>query len=133
LSEKPTPEPAITLDLTQDQRKVLISGVSSWMGPGYRPSIIMRALMLSERTELRALGGRLSAALHSNSPLPASDWARALLMTEVGFVSRVAGQGSQWTATTSLRDEETIIILRTIQARMHPLLRAKPVPNFLLK
>ena len=103
------------------------------MGPGYRPAIIMRALMLSERKELSALGSRLSAALCSNSPLPASDWARALLMTEVGFASRVAGQGSQWTTTTNLRDEETIIILRTIQAQMHPLLRTKPIPNFLLK
>ncbi|WP_377273649.1 hypothetical protein [Peterkaempfera sp. SMS 1(5)a] len=60
----------------------------------------------------------LRVALGDDVPLKAVDWARALLATEIVFVSDLAGSGVEWSTTTGLTDEATIRTLRSIQRKL---------------
>jgi hypothetical protein len=127
---RPTEEP-VAVDLSVDERSLLVDGVASWSGPGYRPEIVARALGLGGRSDLRRVVGELEEGLGSGQLMPPSAWARALLMTEVGFVSLVAGQGSQWQTVTGRGDAETVALLRQIQRKLAPILRKATEPWFL--
>lgn len=115
------PEPSEN-DITKHERAILTQGVRSWQGPGYRPHLICRLLGV-DRQRLRDLARDLSARLSSGAALRPDEWVTALLMTEVGFASRVAGMGSQWVTATGRTDSETIDALRQLQRKLATTIR----------
>ena len=101
--------------ITDDMQSMLLNGVRTWNGPGYRPHIIAGLLGCSGPDEFFALCGSLEAKLEMRGHLASLEWAQALLMTEVAFASRVGGQGSQWHAVTGVTDLDALVILRELQ------------------
>lgn len=51
----------------------------------------------------------------AGTPLSRTDWTRALLATEIVFMSNVIGSGWDWQTTTGFGDEETLRMLRSLQ------------------
>lgn len=117
----------VEADLTDFERRLLLHGVRSWNGPGYRPVMVARALGLASTDALGNLTSRLEAMLEAAESMAPQDWMAALFLTEVGFVSRVAGQGSQWPTTTGLDETATFEALRTLQRRLLQVMRQATV------
>jgi len=68
--------------------------------------------------DLLESGARIGDALVAGAPLSRTDWTRALLATEIVFVSDVVGSGWDWHIATRFDDEETFRMLRSLQRRM---------------
>ena len=47
-----------------------------------------------------------------------NDWRRALLATEIVFVSDVLGSGVDWSTTTGMDDDETVRMLSSVQRQL---------------
>ncbi|WP_200903781.1 hypothetical protein [Microbacterium sp. GCS4] len=63
-------------------------------------------------------GAHLAKRISDGEPLSREDWTRALMATEVVFISDVIGSGVDWISTTEYTDAETIQALRTIQHKL---------------
>lgn len=67
-------------------------------------------------TEVSLLRDRIVAG----EALDGGDWTRALIATEIVFVSDVVGAGVEWEICTGLSDVETIATLRSLQRKLAP-------------
>lgn len=83
--------------------------------------MVASALGLASTDALGQLTSRLERLLGAGESLPPEDWRAALFLTEVGFVSSVAGRGDQWPTSTGLNDTVTFEALRTLQRRLQPI------------
>ena len=61
---------------------------------------------------------RIGDSLRARQPLSRLDWLRALLATEVCFVSNIVGPGLDSHITSGVSNEETIRLLRSVQRRL---------------
>jgi hypothetical protein len=108
----------LPVNLTEEEREVLLKGLMEWNGPA-RPTVEFAIAMgFTSATTLPAECLRIYAALDRGDSLVPLDWARALLATEVAFASAVVGSGHQWSTTTGLKDDVTIGILRAVQRKL---------------
>ena len=105
----------IAIELTADERRLLSAGLIEWSGPARCTDSFARAMGFADVEDLFLQSKRLVPALRDGQPLSRRDWTRALLATEVVFVSDVVGSGSDWQATVGWSDEATIHILRQLQ------------------
>ncbi len=107
-------------DVTLDAQDVelLRLGVSHWGGPEYGAELVCRMLELPRVDALYEMARDLRQKLELEEPLHHDDQARALLLTEVMFGSRVAGMGSQWHTVTGWDDEKTVRVLRSVQRKL---------------
>ncbi len=55
---------------------------------------------------------RIADGIAAGLPQSRTDWTRALLATEIVFVSNVVGSGWQWAITTGFSDASTLDTLR---------------------
>jgi hypothetical protein len=109
----------IMVELTDEERDVLASGLLEWGGPASPTDAWARVMGFADRNDLvRGHGRRLAEALMRGGALPTSELRRALLATEIVFASDVVGSGVDWTSTTGRSDGETIAILRGIQRKV---------------
>ena len=109
--ESEEPWPAIN----DQMQRMMVNGVRTWRGPGFRPHLIAGILGCSGPDEFYALCSRLEAKLDKRRHLTSLEWAQVLFITEVAFTSRVGGQGSQWFAVTGVTDLEALVALRQLQ------------------
>jgi hypothetical protein len=63
---------------------------------------------------------RIEKAIAQGEPVSRFDWARALLATEIVFISNRFGSGHDWVHTTRFSDEETLQVLRPLQLKLSP-------------
>jgi hypothetical protein len=68
--------------------------------------------------DLFAQGDRIRQALGERRPLTRRDWIRTLLATEIVFASNVLGSGHDWSITTGMSDQESVVLLRSVQAKI---------------
>ena len=61
---------------------------------------------------------RLEEVLRERTDLSSREAVRALVATEIAFVSDFFGAGVEWSIVTGLSDEETISILRRLQRKL---------------
>lgn len=108
----------ISIELSDDERSLLRCGINEWGGPAACTDELAVAMGFAGRDHLFARTPELWEAVKSGAPLPASDWARVLVMTEFVFVSDVFGSGHDWHITTGFSDEGTIRLLRGVQRRL---------------
>jgi hypothetical protein len=108
----------VSAPLDDEERRVLSSGIAEWGGPARCTEEFAQAMGFDSLADLHAERPRLLQALGANQPMSRKDWRRALLLTEVVFVSDVVGSGVDWETTTRPSDEETIRLLRGIQRKM---------------
>ncbi|MCM0616211.1 hypothetical protein MOD31_09260 [Paenarthrobacter sp. TYUT067] len=108
----------VALDLSDEERLLLWRGLLEWGGPA-RPSDAMAVAMgFLSINDLLGEGSRIGEVIRAGGALSKPDWRRALLATEIVFASGVVGSGLDWSMTTGFQDDETIVILRSIQRKM---------------
>ncbi len=62
--------------------------------------------------------------IESSLAMSRFDWLRVLLATEIVFASDLVGSGRDWSITTGLPDDQTLVTLRSIQRKVTRELRA---------
>lgn len=112
------PADLLTVELEEQERRVLIAGLNEWSGPARPTDELAAALGFSDLENFSRERLRLRRALEQAQPLTRLDWARVLLATEVVFVSNVVGSGHDWMFTVGISDQETLSLLRTIQLKL---------------
>jgi hypothetical protein len=107
----------VTIDLTDDERLLMVLALNEYFGAAQRGwPLLIPLLGLSSTDEFRALLHQLMEAIEDKKPLSDLDWARALLLTEIGWASQVLGAGIDF--ATNVRDEKAAPLLRSIQYKV---------------
>lgn len=88
------------IDLTDEERELLRRGLLEWGGPARCTEAMAVAIGFSSVTDLLDEGRRIADDLLAGRALMKNDWRRALLATEIVFVSDVLGSGVDWSTTT---------------------------------
>ena len=109
----------VAIDLTAQERNLLVQGLGHWGGPAQPTDELARVMgFLGEEDLLRGEGRRLRESVAEGVALTWLDWRRTLLATEIVFASVIVGAGWDWSITTGLSDEETIKLLRAAQEKV---------------
>ncbi len=108
----------LAIELTTDERFVLRCGLVEWGGPSHCTGEMAVAMGFGGVDDLFNRGDLLVSAIMAGDPLNAVDWCRALLATEISFISDLVGSGQDWIYTTGLSDETTLTRLCQIQRKM---------------
>jgi hypothetical protein len=108
----------VGVDLTDQERSLLVSALVEWGGSAHPDDSIARAIGFSDLDDMDANQERLRTALMAKEPLTAVDWRRVLISAEIAFASDVYGAGWEWEATTGWDDETTIRLLRAAQLKL---------------
>lgn len=108
----------IAIDLAATERKVLWQGLAQWGGPAHLTDSTAVAMGFEDRDDFYRNQERLMEAVDRGDPLTAQDWRRALIATEIDFVSDMLGTGYEWETVTGLDDVDTIQILRGLQRKI---------------
>jgi hypothetical protein len=111
------PLETVDVDLSDAERWVLNRGLIEWGGPAYCTDAMAEAMAGTLRV-LYAEGDWIATDLQSRRPLTRRDWTRALLATEIVFISDVLGSVIEWPLTTGLDDVETLHTLRNVQLKL---------------
>ena len=112
------PSELVTVELSQQERRVLQEGLGQWGGPAFCTPELARAIGFASLAELREAAPRISASLQDSSTLSRLDWFRALASTEIGFGSDIFGAGVEWSTATGLSDPESLVTLRSLQRKL---------------
>jgi len=108
----------VDVDLTDEERQLLSSGLAQWGGPAHATDALAVAMGFADIDDLLAESDRICALLADRKPLSSRDLARALVTTEIAFASDVFGAGVEWSIVQGLTDEETIPLLRGLQRKV---------------
>ena len=108
----------VVVELDEDERDLLRCGLVEWGGPARCSEELAIAMGFLRFDDLLAEAKRIWAQLERREPLSRWDWTRALLATEIVFVSNVLGSGTDWPITTGWKDERTITTLRGLQTKI---------------
>src|SRR3954454_385973 len=96
----------------------LAQGLDQWGGPGRPTRELAVALGWSDLAAMDEGCARLARAIERGEALSALDWTRALVSTEIAFVSDVFGAGYEWSTCTGLDDATTLATLRGLQFKL---------------
>lgn len=106
----------VDIDLTDDERTLLCQGLNEYGGPIRNQVVMVRALGLPDQTAFDNVVDRILTAISRKEPLSRLDWARAVFLTEVSWVSNLVGSGLDF--ATSVRDENAAPLMRAIQRKI---------------
>ena len=112
------PGEMLSPDLSDEERRLLRSGLSEWGGPARCTEEMAVAMGFCSVQDLFDSAKRLRSAILSGEPLAASDWLRVLLATEIVFASNTIGSGLGWSITTGMSDNESLTLLRSVQRKL---------------
>ena len=108
---------ASEIGLESDEIKILLSGLLEWSGPA-RPTVeFITAMGFDPSAAFGEQIRTLRSALKNGDTLSPANWTRVVLATEVAFISDAVGSGVEWSTTTGWTDEETVVLLRSIQRK----------------
>ncbi len=108
----------LSVNLEEQERRVLVAGLTEWSGPARPTEELAVALGFDGLDDFGSERLGLWWALEQHQPLTRLDWARVLMATEIVFASNVVGSGHDWMFTVGISDEETLFLLRTIQLKL---------------
>ncbi|MFJ6849652.1 hypothetical protein ACIQM3_03780 [Streptomyces sp. NPDC091271] len=106
------------LTLTDEESRLLQQGLMEWCGPARCTEEFAVAMGFDSTQDLSRRGMSIRGALAAKEALDPMDWARALLATELAFVSDVVGSGYEWSTTTGWPDDNTLRVLRSAQLKL---------------
>ncbi|WP_369211716.1 hypothetical protein [Streptomyces flavofungini] len=104
--------------LERDEVRMLSRALLEWNGPARRSEQLAVGMEFTGSQDLLSQCGSLRSALDEDAPLTPVNRARALLATEIVFVSDLVGSGVDWPTATGRGDEETITLLRSVQRKL---------------
>ena len=106
------------VDLTEDEVRVLRHGLGQWGGPAAATDELAILLGLKDKDDFDRDRRDLTHRIEAGTDLSGEEWRRALLATEVNFISDVVGAGHDWVHVTGFTDGETLEILRRLQRKL---------------
>ncbi|MGB9304626.1 MAG: hypothetical protein WCB92_13410 [Mycobacterium sp.] len=107
----------VAIDLTDDERTLMVQGLNEFSGSAHRAALLVAPLVgLSTKEEFRGLTRRLLDTIDDKAPLSDLDWARAVFLTEIAWASDVIGSGIDF--ASSVRDEKAAPLMRSIQRKV---------------
>lgn len=109
---------AVSIDLADDERSLLLAGVAEWSGPARPNNDLARAMGFDDTDAISDSSDRLIRLLTQHKPMTSSEWAQVLLLTEIVFASDYYGSGLYWEGNTDLDDDVTIRRLRDVQRKL---------------
>lgn len=112
------PSVPVQLRLTEQERDLLEAGLGEWGGPASCTDEMAVAMGFDSVDDLFVQGRSIREALAAGRALSRTDWTRALIATEVVFVSTVVGAGWDWETVTGFDDGRTLDVLRGLQRRV---------------
>lgn len=112
------PNETAEVELSHDERQVLDRGMVEWGGPAHCTEKFAAAMGFDNIRDLIDAGERIADDIESSRALTRRDWTRALLATEIVFISDILGSGYEWPTTTGLDDGHTLRILRELQLKL---------------
>ena len=87
------PDQLIQFRLTDEERRVLRAGLGEWGGPAHCTEELAQAMGFRGIRDLFDDGHRIAVAIVDGLHLSRTDWTRALLATEIVFMSNVVSSG----------------------------------------
>jgi hypothetical protein len=111
-------EDLIAVDLTEQEQRVLRRGTWEWGGPAYATDALAVAVGCNDLHDFDQFLRRMRAALEGGEPMSQLDWTRLVFATEIVFASEVVGSGLDWSTTSGMSDEESIVVLRGLQRKL---------------
>ena len=108
----------VTLELTEDERGMLVYGLRDWDGPAHGTHSLSVAMGFAGLSDLQEDGARIADAIASGQALPVRDWTRAMVATEFAFASELLGTGSEWTVINARSDGYWVEVLRSLQRKV---------------
>jgi hypothetical protein len=112
------PTTLIQFRLSGEERDLLRAGLLEWGGPANCTDELAVAMGFQNVQDLFEQGSRIAKSIAEGQPQTRTDWTRALLATEIAFVSDVMGSGWDWSITTGYSDDLTLRTLRALQRKM---------------
>jgi hypothetical protein len=117
-----SPEPSVELrpveeGLTPEERDVLIAGLVQWGGPARMTDEVATVVGFESASAFYSDIQRIRRQIEGGQLLP-TDARRALVATEIVFVSDVIGAGVEWETVTGMSDVETLRLLRRLQRKL---------------
>ena len=112
------PDQLIQFRLTDQERAVLRAGLAEWGGPAHCTEELARAMGFQGIRDLFDERKRIAVAIVEGQPLSRTDWTRALLATEIVFMSNVIGAGLDWKHTAGFSDVRTLEVIRGLQRKI---------------
>lgn len=109
-------EDVVAIDLTEDERRLLLAGLMEYGGPAAGASVVAPIVGATTVDQFFELTDRLRGAITSNEPLTGLDWARALVLTEICWASDVLGAASDF--GSNLTDDCALSALRSLQRKI---------------
>ena len=116
--ERPADSDVVNVDLTSDERGLLVQGLLQWGGPAAPTDALAVAMGFADVGDLLTESQRIGSAIEQGSPVTATDLRRALVATEIVFSSDVFGAGVEWETVSGQTDQTTISLLRTLQRKL---------------
>jgi hypothetical protein len=106
----------IAVDLTDDERKFMVTALSEFGGTASYTPFPIKILGVSTAGEFDELLIQLRRAIARKEALSDLDWERAQLLTEICWASDLIGSGTEF--WTCYRDEEAAPLMRSIQRKL---------------
>ena len=110
------PSDALSVDLTDDERLLLVSALIEFGGPAKGAAMIAPLVGAASVDDFFRLTDRLENAIRGKDPLSDLDWARALLITEICWASDLLGAASEF--STNMSDARALAALRSLQRKL---------------
>lgn len=109
----------VTVELTDEERGMLVSGLVEWGGPAEGTELLAVAMGFSSLGDLDAGDGqRILEDISFGRALSVRDWTRALVATEIAFASAVLGAAGEWEPINGESDAYWIGVLRSLQRKV---------------
>lgn len=108
----------VTVELTDDERGMLVSGLRDWDGPAHGTDSLAVAMGFHSLEDLQAGGARIADAIASGQAISVRDWTRAMVATEFAFASELLGTGDEWTVINARSDAYWVAVLRRLQSKV---------------
>ena len=102
-------------DLSAETRELLAMGAGYWDGPAHADPRLSALMNFDKHKKPDLEFRRIASSLRANEPLSVLDLTRALLVTEIGWVSVVLGPSDWENVHGPDQDAETLMALRAAQ------------------
>jgi hypothetical protein len=114
----------VKVDLTTEEKDLLITGVTQWGGPTSMTDKVAAVLGFENASAFYATSEELRRRVEHGELSP-TDVRCVLLATELVFASDVVGAGVEWEAVAGVSDADTIRLLRGLQRKLIKVYAAK--------
>ena len=101
-----------TLDLPDDERRLLAIGLDSWDADS-KGRMLMAPIVGATIDDFHPLVRRLHTAVATGAPLSALEWTRVLVLAEVAYASEILGAASS--IAKAIGDRRALDALRDVQ------------------